>query len=173
MKTFLSNAVSLCAGRVSFLLLFALISGSTVPRTWAATTPSVPTVPLPKHTWGRGAEDGSDCAGEVDDGELGAAAMQLNRGGAHARKAWFFLGDSVLCIGAELRAYDLTLRLVTGVNQCWARGPARVSGRDAVLAAGNPTQLGRTRNLTLEIPGSPVHLTSFDFPQAPTLVNRC
>ncbi|MBC8009866.1 MAG: hypothetical protein H7067_07195, partial [Burkholderiales bacterium] len=56
------------------------------------------------------------------DGRDGLAAMTLHRLGVHAAKAWFFQGDTVVCLGAGIRADDQAAPLVTTLEQCWARG---------------------------------------------------
>jgi chondroitin AC lyase len=50
------------------------------------------------------------------------AAMTLDRLGVHAAKAWFFQGDTVVCLGADIRADDAQAPLITTLDQCWARG---------------------------------------------------
>ncbi|GAB3926245.1 polysaccharide lyase family 8 super-sandwich domain-containing protein [Larkinella terrae] len=94
-----------------------------------------PAVPLPLHSWGIGSYGGSDWAGGVSDGTSGAAAMEVHRGGLHALKAWFFLDEVVVCLGAAIKSYDSTLPVVTSVNQCWAKGPVTTSMNTAALAA--------------------------------------
>ncbi|MBC8010663.1 MAG: hypothetical protein H7067_11275, partial [Burkholderiales bacterium] len=87
-----------------------------------------PDVPLPFHNWNQGfAADsdyapGSDFAGGAGDGRDGLAAMTLHRLGVHAAKAWFFQGDTVVCLGAGIRADDSTAPLATTLEQCWAKG---------------------------------------------------
>lgn len=81
-----------------------------------------PDVALPVYTWGRGAEGGSDFAGGAGDGRDGLAAMTLERLGVRAAKAWFFQGDTVVCLGAGIRADDVRAPLITTLDQCWARG---------------------------------------------------
>lgn len=103
------------------------------------------TLPFPRHFWGRGAQGFSDFAGGVSDGELGVAAMELHRAGLQARKAWFFLPDSVVCLGAGLLPDDPALQVVTTVDQRWARGAVRTSGVAAALPAGPTHDLTGTR----------------------------
>ncbi|MBC8011431.1 MAG: hypothetical protein H7067_15210 [Burkholderiales bacterium] len=87
-----------------------------------------PDVPLPFHDWNQGfASDsayapGSSFAGGAGDGRDGLAAMTLDRLGVHAAKAWFFQGDTVVCLGAGIRAVDPAAPLATTLEQCWARG---------------------------------------------------
>jgi chondroitin AC lyase len=100
-----------------------------------------PDVPLPRNVWGRGAEGGSDFAGGVTDGVDAVAAMELARGGARARKAWFFTGDAVVCLGAGIRADSPGVPLVTGVEQCWARSPVQTSAGDSTTLSGGAASL--------------------------------
>lgn len=78
-------------------------------------------VPSPGRCRGR-----SDFAGGVSDGRRGLAAMEHLRDGLAARKAWFFLDDAVVCLGAGITC-DAPERVLTSVNQCAASGPATVS----------------------------------------------
>lgn len=58
--------------------------------------------------------------GETRD-ELMVCAMDLNRDGLTARKAWFFWPGGILCLGSGI-TYDGDAKVVTGVEQC------RISG---------------------------------------------
>lgn len=98
--------------------------------------PDDPQPPLPANTWGFGSEGGSDFAGGVSDRELGAAAMELDRAGAKARKAWFFLPNAVVCLGADIGAQDPAVPVVTSVEQCWARGEVHVADRADLVGVG-------------------------------------
>jgi chondroitin AC lyase len=72
--------------------------------------------------------------GGVSDGTNGCAALDYRRDGVRARKAWFFHGDTIVCLGAGISGTNLT----TTVNQCLSRGPvrARVDGREVTCADG-------------------------------------
>ena len=59
--------------------------------------------------------------GGVGDGDHGLTAMELNRDGVHARKAWVFAPGFVLCLGADVRT-DRAQPLVTTVEQRRRRG---------------------------------------------------
>ncbi|MDR2849876.1 MAG: polysaccharide lyase 8 family protein, partial [Verrucomicrobiota bacterium] len=75
-------------------------------------------------------------AGGVSNGTDGAAAMDFERDGLTARKAWFFTGDTVVCLGAGIASTN-GYRVITSVDQCLARGPVtvkRADGEAAVLA---------------------------------------
>lgn len=82
-----------------------------------------PDMPLPVYEWGKGFGAANDFAGGAGDGKDGLAAMTLDRLGVHAAKAWFFLGNVVICLGADIRAKDPQAPLITTLNQCRARGP--------------------------------------------------
>ncbi len=87
----------------------------------------LPDEPLPRNVWGKGSEGGSDFAGGVSDGEVGIAAMELARGGARARKAWFLTGHGAVCLGCGIGAERRGAPLVTGAEQCWAEGIVETS----------------------------------------------
>lgn len=55
-------------------------------------------------------------------GQCGMSAMEINRLGTHAKKAWVYADKFVLCIGAGIRS-DSTSVLYTCVDQRNARGP--------------------------------------------------
>lgn len=87
------------------------LPGTTAPLTSGA---------LPALTW-QGYRMQSDWVGGVSDGEYGAAAMELNRDGLTGRKAWFFLDNGVVCLGAGI-ASEKDAPVWTSMNQC--RGEA-------------------------------------------------
>ncbi len=69
----------------------------------------------------------SEFVGGVSDGMNGCAALDYRRDGVSARKAWFFAGDQVICLGAGIRADEKTTSPVaTTVNQCLLRGVVRI-----------------------------------------------
>ncbi|NLZ05363.1 MAG: polysaccharide lyase 8 family protein [Phycisphaerae bacterium] len=68
----------------------------------------------------------SDFVGGVSGGRCGLAAMEYLRDGLSARKAWFFLEDAVVCLGAGI-ACDTPETVLTSVNQCAANGPVTIS----------------------------------------------
>lgn len=89
-------------------------------------------VPSPKRCRGRG-----DFVGGVSDGHVGVAAMEYVRAGLRARKAWFFLDQAVICLGAGIDGEGPGL-VRTSVNQCALNGPITVSadGQVRQLPAG-------------------------------------
>ncbi len=90
------------------------IPGTTTPDTTGA---------IPR----RDARNRSRLVGGCPDGDRGITAMELNRDGVHARKAWVFTPDGILCLGADVRS-DRHTPLVTTVDQrrrrtrVWHRG---------------------------------------------------
>ncbi len=59
--------------------------------------------------------------GGVSDGTYGVAAMDLTRGKLAARKAWFFLDDGYVCLGAGITD-DSDHPVATSVNQSLKSG---------------------------------------------------
>lgn len=80
-----------------------------------------PLVPTTKRC--RGA---SGFVGGLSDGTQGIAAMEYIRDGLQARKAWFFLDNAVVCLGAGIDCND-PAPVLTSVNQCAAHSPVTVS----------------------------------------------
>ncbi len=74
---------------------------------------------------GNGIRGERSFVGGVSDGEHGAAVMDFARGDLIARKAWVFLDDSAVCLGAGVTCSS-DHPVVTTVNQCHARGPVTV-----------------------------------------------
>jgi len=69
----------------------------------------------------------TDFVGGVSDGRHGCAVLDYRRDGVSAKKAWFFLGDSVVCLGSAIRAStQVKAPLVTTLNQCRLRSDVRI-----------------------------------------------
>lgn len=100
--------------------------------------------------------------GGVTDGTRGCAALDFHRDGVSARKAWFFDGDAVICLGAGIAGKG-GAPVLTSVNQCLKRGDVRVQSESKVT-----TLTGGARSLAkvawLEHDG-----LRYDFPDQPTL----
>ena len=82
-------------------------------------------------------------AGGVSDGRYGVSAMDFERDGLTAKKAWFFFDNEVVCLGAGLASTN-SYRVITSVNQCLAKGPVtvkRAEGEAAALAG--PEKIAR------------------------------
>lgn len=69
--------------------------------------------------------------GGVSDGTNTCAAFDYARDGVRGRKAWFFLEDQVVCLGAGIQSTNGE-PVATSVNQCWKRGAVEREG-DSVL----------------------------------------
>lgn len=75
-------------------------------------------------------------AGGVSDGACGVSAMDFERDGLTAKKAWFFFGGEVVCLGADIASTN-GFRVITSLNQCLAAGDVtvgRAEGGAAVLS---------------------------------------
>jgi chondroitin AC lyase len=84
--------------------------------------------PPPQFIWGRGAEGLTPWAAGASDGEVGVAAFRSLREGVEIWKSWFFVGDTVTCLGAGLHAPHATAPIVTTLDQ-------RASPADPVVAS--------------------------------------
>ena len=60
--------------------------------------------------------------GGVSDGQYGVAVLTLERDGLSAQKSWFYFDDQIVCLGAGISEGKGSRSIVTGVNQCLARG---------------------------------------------------
>lgn len=70
----------------------------------------------------------SKFVGGVTDGNDGCAVMDFIRDGVSAKKAWFFVKDQIVCLGAGIQSVDTeTNPITTTVNQCLLNGPVKVS----------------------------------------------
>lgn len=65
-------------------------------------------------------------AGGVTNGSTGLSAMQLNRHGVRANKAWIFTDDFVLCLGNDISGDSLVL--TTAMDQVLKSGNLWVAG---------------------------------------------
>jgi chondroitin AC lyase len=76
----------------------------------------------------------SDFVGGASDGRSGCAAIDFVRDGLHARKAYFFLGDTIACLGAAVQTdAEATAPVTTTINQCLLAG--EVWAGDAAAAS--------------------------------------
>lgn len=71
-------------------------------------------------------------AGGASDGKAGLIAYEHSYNGIQAKKAYFFLGDAMLCLGAGINALGIQT-VHTTVNQAFLNG-------DVVINAGNKTE---------------------------------
>lgn len=74
----------------------------------------------PSTDWGMAGN--STHAGAVSDGTDGAAVFQYNRLGVAAKKSWFFLGDAMVALGADINSAASTQAVLTTLNQCLLSG---------------------------------------------------
>ncbi|HET6385207.1 MAG TPA: polysaccharide lyase family 8 super-sandwich domain-containing protein [Armatimonadota bacterium] len=77
--------------------------------------------------------------GGVSDGMYGAAAMDLERDGLSARKAWFYFDDEFVCLGAAITS-TTGAPILTSVNQCLLKGPVITSNGPAPLRDGSAVE---------------------------------
>ena len=84
-----------------------------------------------------------DFVGGVSDGSDGCCALDYERDGVRAKKAWFFAGDMVVCLGADIsgRASET---IATTLNQTLRRGAVRAvsAGAAQTIAPGRHTLTG-------------------------------
>ncbi|MDD4921967.1 MAG: polysaccharide lyase family 8 super-sandwich domain-containing protein [Bacteroidales bacterium] len=66
-------------------------------------------------------KNNSRFVGNVNDGHTGVTAMDLNRDGLTARKAWIFTDDYIICLGAGIKA-DSGCVVTTSVEQRLQKG---------------------------------------------------
>ncbi len=71
-------------------------------------------------------------AGGLSDGKRGVSAMDFERDGLTAKKAWFFFDDEVVCLGAGITSSN-AYRVITSINQCLAKGPVTLKRADGVI----------------------------------------
>ncbi len=67
----------------------------------------------------------TEFVGGVSDGKNGIAILDYAREGVRAKKSWFFVGDQVVCLGADING-DSPEGIATTLNQCLYRGQAWV-----------------------------------------------
>jgi len=87
-----------------------------------------------------------DFVGGLSDGASAVAVLDYERDGVSAHKAWFFSGDSVLCLGSGISS-KASGPVATAINQCLLRGEVTVvsaQGQRAVLPKGSRELAGVT-----------------------------
>ncbi|MHC1763071.1 MAG: polysaccharide lyase family 8 super-sandwich domain-containing protein [Verrucomicrobiia bacterium] len=70
--------------------------------------------------------------GGVSDGVSGCAAMDFQRNGLAARKAWFFFDDGFLTVGAGI-SHAGEEEVTTSLDQCLLEGSVHVSSQENAL----------------------------------------
>ena len=126
------------------------LPGTTCTRA-ASLTPGGKTAQLP-----------GEFTGGVTDGTRGCAALDFHRDGVSARKAWFFDGDQVVCLGAGING-KVGAPVLTSINQCLKRGAIRAQS-DGKVAELTGAVSSLPKVAWLEHDG--LH---YDFPELPTL----
>lgn len=96
---------------------WTLVPGVTCPYQEVENLPLIP--------WGAGAEGGSAFVGGLAKDGIGIAAMELSRAGVEAKKAWFFINNTLVCLGAGIKASSG--RIVTSVDQCWVSNQTTIN----------------------------------------------
>ncbi len=89
--------------------------------------------PLPILSTGRH-RGATEFVGGVSDGLDGLAALNYSLDGVTARKAWFCMEDSIVCLGAGIRSASDPV--VTTINQCLLSGPVCADGSDVAIPEG-------------------------------------
>jgi chondroitin AC lyase len=69
-----------------------------------------------------GYRNGSDFTGGLSSGQLGITATHLVRDSLHAKKAWFFIDDIMVCLGTDIHSSKIS-DVSTILNQCYLNGP--------------------------------------------------
>ena len=132
------------------------------------TAPAVSDIPRP-HPWGQ--HGSSLFAGGVSDGSASVTAYQMNDSAYHIRtsanKAWFCLGDEVVCLGAGITGKRHE-PVRTSVNQCLLKGEV-VTFSDKGYSAVKPVM---TENL-LQGRGLWHNGVGYYFPEAGRIVYSC
>ena len=74
----------------------------------------------------------SDFVGGVSDGNSGIAAMDYNREGISAKKAWFIFNKQIICLGAGIHS-SAGIPVATSVNQTFLNGEVTVKSETEKL----------------------------------------
>lgn len=81
----------------------------------------------------------SNFVGGVDDNTNGVATMDYIRDGVFAQKSWFFLNNTIVCLGAGIHA-SAERTVTTAVNQSLLNGKVMVREGDKISEAGKGKQ---------------------------------
>lgn len=109
-----------------YMNIFPLWDWAKVPGTTAVNNPS--SVLLPWYLYGS-----NQFAGGASNGKAGVIAYEHSYNGVQAKKAYFFMGDAMLCLGAGINALGVQ-SVQTTVNQTLLNG-------DVAINTGNKTEL--------------------------------
>jgi chondroitin AC lyase len=80
--------------------------------------------PMPT-TKGQNSNNRTDLVGGLSDGKCGMAAMEVNRDGLKAYKAWLFTDHFVVCLGTGIQS-DSALCVTTSIDQRLKKGELEV-----------------------------------------------
>lgn len=72
-------------------------------------------------------------AGGVSDSANGVIAFECIYTGILAQKAYFFMGDAMLCLGSGISSFQSTSEIITTINQCYSNG-------DVIIGKGNSVE---------------------------------
>lgn len=115
--------------------IFPVWDWQKLPGTTCAQSPAGP--PAFKQVRGE-----RDFVGGVTDGSDACAVLDYARHDASAHKAWFFSGNTIVCLGNSIRSLA-GLPILTTLNQCLLHGPVMVKqeGRAPTRFAGGEATL--------------------------------
>jgi len=68
-------------------------------------------------------------AGAVSNGKNGLIAYEHSYNGVQAKKAYFFIGEAMLCLGSGINALGVQ-SVITTVNQAWLNGAVTINADD-------------------------------------------
>ncbi len=91
-------------------------------RQYPGITSEQDTKPLPIPVWGEGGGNASAFAGGASDSIYGTCAMNLDRRGLQANKAWFYFDREFVALGCGIRCNQGTGNVFTTINQCNRHG---------------------------------------------------
>ncbi|MDQ8005283.1 MAG: polysaccharide lyase family 8 super-sandwich domain-containing protein [Pedobacter sp.] len=118
------GATNIMATGEEYKNIFPVWDWTRVPGTTAVMNPSAAV--LPWYHFGN-----NEFAGGISDGKAGAIAYEHSYNGVQAKKAYFFVDDIMLCLGAGINAIR-TQQVVTSVNQCYLLGDIVAGGAENV-----------------------------------------
>ena len=86
---------------------------------------------LPAPMWGAGGQGGSDYAGGISNGQVGAAAFIYSKDSLKAHKAWFYFDRYYVALGAGISTPRDDAQTITTVNQTAHVGEVVMSSEGA------------------------------------------
>ncbi|KAA6329298.1 Unsaturated glucuronyl hydrolase [termite gut metagenome] len=73
----------------------------------------------------------NDFGGGVSNGLIGVVAYEHNYKNVQAYKAYFMIGDAMVCLGSNIKSTN-TSEIITSVNQCFLKGIVTVSHGETI-----------------------------------------